>query len=254
MFATAEAAVREIVAASTSLDIVVVDCRHVTEVDAAAGTLLLALFTSLRMAGKRVFLADLRRHKDLARSLEEHLSGSDGPGEFRTLSNLDLALEHAEGRLLAGSTRASAEVALSEHDLLRGLSPGASASVQERLRFQSFRRGEMLVRQGDPAGDIYLITKGEVSVVLELTGGQVKRLSTLTAGMTFGELGAIGGTVRTADVRADTAVECYVLPRAAFEGLAETNPAARLGLLENMLRNVSTLAMTLTREVAALEE
>ena len=69
--------------------------------------------------------------------------------------------------------------------LLRGLSGAASAAVQERLRFVSFRRGEMLVRQGDVSGDIYLLTKGEVSVVLELPGGEAKRLSTLSAGMTL---------------------------------------------------------------------
>jgi glutaminase len=259
LFATAETAVRDILAASSALDVVVVDFRRVSEVDASAAKLLLGLFTRLRDAGKKVLVADLRRHKDLSRALEEGLSasGGAGQGEFRSFANLDLALEHAENRLLrelAGAPSAGGDVPLAEHDFLRGLSPGAAAAVQERLRPQSFRRGEMLVRQGDPAGDIYLITKGEVSVVLELPGGQAKRLSTLSAGMTFGELGAIAGNVRTADVRADTAIECHVLSKAAFEALAETHPAARLGLLENMLRNVSALAMALTLEVAALEE
>jgi glutaminase len=259
MFAAAEATVRDILAASPRLDVVVVDFRRVSHVDPSAARLLLGLCTRLRDAGKVVLLADLRGQKDLSRALDEGMSAgaAAGPGEFRSFANLDLALEHAENRLLrglGGGPSAGDELPLAEHDLLRGLSPGAAAAVQERLRPQRFRRGEMLVRQGDPAGDIYLITKGEVSVVLELPDGQAKRLSTLSAGMTFGELGAIAGTVRTADVRADTATECYVLPKAAFEALAEANPAARLGLVENMLRNVSTLAMALTREVAALEE
>jgi glutaminase len=259
VFVAGEAAVRDILAASPALDVVVVDFRRVSEVDASAAKLLLGLFTRLRDAGKKVFLADLRRLKDLSRTLEEGLGAPEvaGPGEFRSFANLDLALEHTENRLLrvvAGTPSAGDDVALADHDLLRGLSPGAVASVKERLRPQTFRRGEMLVRQGDAAGDIYLITKGEVSVVLELPDGQARRLSTLSAGMTFGELGAIAGTARTADVRADTAIECYVLSKAAFEALAETNPAARLGLIENMLRNVSALAMALTREVAALEE
>ena len=111
----------------------------------------------------------------------------------------------------------------------------------------------MLVRQGDVSGDIFLITKGEVSVVLELDGGQAKRLSTLSAGMTFGELTALTGAARTADVRADTAVECYVLPKAAWDALPEVSATARMGLLENMLRSAAALAMSLTAEVAALE-
>ena len=91
-------------------------------------------------------------------------------------------------------------------------------------------------------------------MVVELPGGQAKRLATLSAGMTFGELAVIGGTTRSADVRADTDIECYVLPRQAWERLAETNAAARLTTLENMLRLVSSMATSLTAEVAALGE
>jgi glutaminase len=185
----------------------------------------------------------------------EALTAAEVPVETRTFRDLDHALEHCEARLLSadGLDPPPVGVPLGEHDLLRGLSGAASAAVQERLRFVSFRRGEMLVRQGDVSGDIYLLTKGEVSVVLELSGGEAKRLSTLSAGMTFGELTAITGGVRTADVRADTAVECYVLTKQAFDALIEINPAARLGLLENMLRSVAALATSLTNEVAALE-
>ncbi len=256
VFAATEAAVRAIVAASERFDVAIVDFRRVDDVDGSSGKLLLALCARLRDAGKQTLLSGIWRHKELERLLIEALVG-EAHTSMRTFLTLDQALEAAEGHLImVRSTTppgAPQEVALAEHDLLRGLSPTAAAAVQARLKFLSFRRGEMLVRQGDTSGDLFLITKGEVSVVLELDGGQAKRLSTLSAGMTFGELTALTGAARTADVRADTAVECYVLPKAAWDSLTEVSATARMGLLENMLRSAAALAMSLTAEVAALE-
>ena len=256
VFAATEPAVRAIVAASERFDVAMVDFRRVDDVDGSSGKLLLALCARLRDAGKQTLLSGIWRHKGLERLLTEGLLG-ETHSNTRTFLTLDQALEAAEGHLIVvrsgGVPGAPQEVALAEHDLLRGLSPTATAAVQARLKFLSFRRGEMLVRQGDVSGDIFLITKGEVSVVLELDGGQAKRLSTLSAGMTFGELTALTGAARTADVRADTAVECYVLPKAAWDALAEVSATARMGLLENMLRSAAALAMSLTAEVAALE-
>jgi glutaminase len=257
VFGAAEAAVREIVRRSEHFDLAIVDFRRVADVASASGKLLLGLAARLIAAGKQLLLSGVWRHKELERLIAAQTEDGEAPAEIRTFPNLDQALEAAETRLISACTAGAAgppqEVPLAEHDLLRGLSPAASAAVQARLKFQSFRRGETLVRQGDASGDLFLITKGEVSVVLELAGGQAKRLSTLSAGMTFGELTALTGVARTADVRADTAVECYVLPKAAWETLADVSASARMGLLENMLRSAAALAMSLTAEVAALE-
>ena len=251
MFAATEVALRTILADSATFELAIVDFGRVSRVDAPSARMLASLLAGLRDRGKRIVLCDLRRHRDLERLLTE---ASVGP---RVTADLDAALELCEKELIAAhgpAAESSVSVPLAEHDLLRGLSPASSAAVQEHLRFQKFRRGDLLVRQGDAAGDIFLLTQGEVSVVLELPGGQGKRLSTLSAGMSFGELGTIGRTTRTADVRADTSVECYVLPREAWEQLAETDPTARFKILENMLEHVSRMATALTAEVAALEE
>ena len=70
--------------------------------------------------------------------------------------------------------------------------------------------------------------------------------------MGFGELGVIDGGVRSADVRADTAVECLLLGQEAFAKLGVEAPGAKIVLLENMLRNSAATVTRLTREVTAL--
>jgi glutaminase len=250
-FAATEVALRKILGGAPGFDLAIVDLRRVTRVDRASTKLLAAMFARLRELGKRVVLADLRRHRELERFLGE---GSVRP---RVAADLDAALELCENDLMAAHQTviaADGAVPLAEHDLLRGLAPAAAVAVEERLQRRTFRRGETIVREGEPAEDVFLLTEGEVSVVIELPGGQIKRLSTLSAGMSFGELAFINATARTADVRADTAVSCYVLPRAAWDALGETTPSARLQMLENMLRKVSGMAAALTVEVAALEE
>jgi CRP-like cAMP-binding protein len=70
--------------------------------------------------------------------------------------------------------------------------------------------------------------------------------------MTFGELTVVDRSPRTADVRADTAVECLVLPAAALDRLGTTHPALKMTILENMLRNVHKVVRRLDRQVTAL--
>jgi glutaminase len=106
---------------------------------------------------------------------------------------------------------------------------------------------------GAPSDRVYFLMSGEVSVVVEMPDGRLRRLSTSTAGMSFGETAMIDGGVRGADVVAETRVECWSLSRAVFEELENSHPALKIGLLRNALRVVSGIAGRLTGEVLALE-
>ncbi|MDH4052844.1 MAG: cyclic nucleotide-binding domain-containing protein, partial [Rubrivivax sp.] len=110
-----------------------------------------------------------------------------------------------------------------------------------------------LVRRGDAADALYFLLQGQVSVVVELPQGGFKRLSTLSAGMGFGEAALVASGTRSADVRADSDVECAVLDIAAFHRLREESPGLMVTLLHNLLRTASETTARLTAEVAALE-
>jgi glutaminase len=256
-FAAAELAARQISAASGDFDRVIVDLRKTLRVDPPSVKLLIGLISGLGAKGKRVALVGLEKNRELARFVSEELAAGRLPAETRTFDDLDRALEQTENDLILARQPAfatSIAVPLAENDLLRGLSAGVLGDVQRHMRHETFRRGDVLVRAGDFAGDIYLLTAGQVSVILELPGGRATRVATVSAGMSFGEIGVIAGTARTADVRADENVECYILPKAAFAELAESNPAARLIMVENLCRQLAATATALTAEVAALTQ
>ena len=231
------------------------DFHGIFRVDPPAAKLVGGLLADLGGRDKQVVLVGLRNNREVERALTAAFATGPGTVEPRVFEDLDRALEEVENDIIR--TRepgfaSSIAVPLDQNDLLRGLSARALADLQPQLRHETYRRGDVIVRAGEPAGDVFMLIAGEVSVMFELKDGRAKRLATISAGMAFGEIGAITGAARTADVRADTAVECYVLPRQAFAALAETSPTVRLIMVENMLRRLAATATSLTAEVAAL--
>ena len=118
----------------------------------------------------------------------------------------------------------------------------------------SFERGDAIIRKGDEADRMFFLAKGQVSVTVDLPTGQLKRLATLSPGMAFGEVALVDAAPRSADVRADGAVECYVLSKKAFDELARHQPVLKMTLLENLLRNVSRMLTRANQEVATLAQ
>src|SRR6185295_19398781 len=139
---------------------------------------------------------------------------------------------------------------LARHALCRGLDDDQLRRLEPLLVRERFAPGQRIVGRGDPADNIYLLARGEVSVTVALAGARPLRLSTLSAGMAFGELAVILGGTRSADVVADGDVECWVLSRDTFVALGTTEPAIKLRLLENLLVNVSQMLMRADDEIA----
>jgi SulP family sulfate permease len=69
--------------------------------------------------------------------------------------------------------------------------------------------GTVLLRQNEPAGDIYVLTEGRLAVETTTPEGTRVRLRTLRPGVVVGEIALYTGAPRTADVVAAT--PCVVL-------------------------------------------
>jgi glutaminase len=249
-FASCEVAMRRIQEESGGCERLILDFRRVFRVDVPATALLSGTLAALAGAGKQILLSGLRHGPATDRAWADLPAGA-----YRACEDLDRALERCENELIAAHRRESAPpgpVAVEDNDLLRGLSPDSITEIKRHLRFESFRPGEPLMREGEAATGIYLLTAGEVSVLVELPGGKSVRLATLSAGMSLGEIGVVTGSGRTADVTADTQVECYLLPKQALDRLSGAHLPARVALLENMVRQLAATAAQLTRQVSAL--
>jgi CRP-like cAMP-binding protein len=99
------------------------------------------------------------------------------------------------------------------------------ASV-ELLRFAP---GQVIARQGDAADSFYLVRIGFVKISENYSGGELV-LAYLSRGDYFGEIGLLGGGVRTARCTALDHVEVVRVPGDDFRQMVERFPNVRRGL------------------------
>ncbi len=98
------------------------------------------------------------------------------------------------------------------------------------LRRETYPPGSVVIRQGDPARDFYIVTGGVVEVLLRQPGGGELVVNRLGRGEYFGEIALLRGGTRRNTVRAgpDEPVEVMALDRETFDRLMrESEPARR---------------------------
>lgn len=255
---TLEPVLRAIVEAEAA--ITVLDFKRVGQADRGATRMLAALASRCAARGQHLVLSRVRRG-DLLDDLGNQLA-PDAIPVVVFQPQLDAALEWCERHLLAdgassqtASRDADADItaSLTNSRLCRGMEPDALALLQAQLLLSHHEPGSLIVQRGEQADALYLLASGEVSVVVDLPGGGIKRLSTLSSGMVFGEAALIAGGLRSAHVRADTSVSCWALSANAFAQLKVNQPALAITLMQNLLTSASDTITRLTAEVAALE-
>jgi glutaminase len=253
-FSTVERIVREIVDRAQTLDFAVLDFKKVAHVDLAATRMLAALVRSCDSQGQHLVFTRVRRGELFAPFDAELDPRAVSAVTFQP--QLDLGIEWCERQLLeryAVKREDAAIGSLAEHRLCAGVSAADIVYLERIVERREFEAGASIVRRGDAADALYFLVRGDVSVTVDLPEGGYKRLSTLSPGMGFGELALIAGGVRSADVRADTLVECRALPAAVFASLEYERPGLMVKLLMNLLRSSTETSGRLTAEVAALE-
>ncbi len=85
-------------------------------------------------------------------------------------------------------------------DLLAGLSPAELEQVAHRFRTRAWPKGHCIVGHRDESRDVYIVLDGKVRVTLFSERGKEISFRDLEAGTSFGEISAIDGQPRSADV------------------------------------------------------
>jgi glutaminase len=246
VFAALESVVRSIVAEQEEIDLAVLDLSEVTEMDAAAARMLIALGAWMEEGGRSLALV-----VPAGGGLRERFP-DDGPELF---GDLDSATEWCEEQLLAahGSPPGTPErIELAEHALTRGLDAGQLQRLAAELETRRFEADERLFAAGEDADTVFLLIAGEVRLELEPAPGEVRRLATLVPGLAFGELALAEVPARPVTARGESAGECLVLSLAAFERLGAADPALQATLLRNFLVAFAETIGRMSREVATL--
>jgi NTE family protein len=126
----------------------------------------------------------------------------------------------------------------------------ALATGAEQL---ALRRGEVLVRQGEPSDALYFVLSGRFTVHRD---GSVEPIAEIAQGQPIGEIGFFAGLPRTATVVALRDSRVLAITRDRFHEIGESSPGLRDTLIVSLARRLSegrpAKHPTLVRTVAVM--
>jgi CRP-like cAMP-binding protein len=133
----------------------------------------------------------------------------------------------------ADATAANAmAMRLGRTPLLAGASPEALRSLAAKSRWRVLAAGEVILDTGDAGQEVFFVVEGAVRVVLRSASGDELILNELTTGDFFGELAAIDGVARSANVTALLRACICRVPGEGFMELVLSTPAIGRRLLQ----------------------
>lgn len=100
---------------------------------------------------------------------------------------------------------------------------------------RSYRRGVILIHQGDPGGSLYLIRRGQIRVFLADRRGREFTLGIYGPGECVGEMSLDGGP-RSASVITLERTECAIVEREVLLDFIRLHPEVALQLMARIIR------------------
>jgi len=231
-FGSIEYLSRRLVQGRPQSQLVVLDFNRVPTITRAAGRLLAASLADLSAVNNTVILCGLRPQSAVDAAMKPLI---EPLSKLRKFPVLDEAIEWAEDQIIyryGGYGRLHDPTTLPEQQLLDGLTTGEIEALEALMTSRTYQAGQRIIGAEEPASSLFFLQSGMVSV--KLANGV--RLATLVAGMVFGEMALLEDR-RSADVWADTVVQCFELPLSAYAGFRENHPAVG----ERIVRNLAVL-------------
>src|SRR3982751_1152305 len=97
------------------------------------------------------------------------------------------------------------------------------APIEARSRWRRFEPDEILVDFDDLSTDVYFLLSGEVRILIRTPSGKEVIFGEMRGGQFFGELAAMDGVKRSANVTALTRGEACIMPATVFRDIVYTN-------------------------------
>jgi SulP family sulfate permease len=224
-----------------SLRFLLIDLHRVTGMDSSA---VMSFRKVAQLAEANGFELVFSGVSDVVRQQLQRGGIVPSDGVVRFEPDLDHGLERCEVGLLQGQGQAPASDGSSD-----GLG-GLPVRLQAYLERQTLPEGTVLIRQGDPPDDLYILESGRLRVEMMTPEGTRMRLSSMSSGVVVGEVALYLGSPRTADVVAEIASVVLRLSRASIERMEVAEPALAAALHRWL---AETLAERLTDEKRAFE-
>jgi putative ABC transport system ATP-binding protein len=108
-------------------------------------------------------------------------------------------------------------------ELLKHLTPTEITHIAEKMQRRRYPKGRVIIRQGDPGEEFFVIASGSVELLRRHETGEYRRLRTLETGDFFGEAALVADMPRNATCIAATDADVYALGKTAFKAALESS-------------------------------
>jgi MFS superfamily sulfate permease-like transporter len=239
-FGNAEDLAREVKDLFSRCDMVTLDMRAITDIDASGANILSTLVQRSRSYGNRLFFCNVPLQQG---AIMRDLFDSADAAEDAIKPDLETTLEWMEDETLRRNLDLrgpAAMLTLEDIDFFQGVPEEELEQLRQVLKFREYKSGEAICREGDPGDRMWLLVKGSVSVRLDVADHRVsRRITSLTRGTIFGEMALIEGAPRSATIVADEDVACYELNDEDFGVLLREKPAIAATIMRNTARELA---------------
>ena len=114
-------------------------------------------------------------------------------------------------------------------------------AFERRCAWKKVEEGQILVDFEDRSSDVYFLASGDVRIQIRTAGGKEVILADMRTGDFFGELAAIDGVARSANVTALTRAEICIVSAAVFREMIAASPILADKLLKLLASRVRDL-------------
>ncbi len=224
---------------------IILDMARVQQVDLTAVRMLQQMSARLRDADGELIFTNVRSGKGLSQKVEKTLRRisphHSGDYPVKTFIDADEAIEYAENKLLellGEKSHHIKHIELKDSNLFHGLAKDSAAIIRQVLQTVTLESGEYLFRSDDTGSELFIVVKGEIDILMPYSEHHYKRLAKFGPGSFFGEISFLKSGARTADAKAVTKTELYVLSQEAFQQLIEQSPETAIKLLMRLGRDL----------------
>jgi sulfate permease, SulP family len=200
-------------------DMILFDLRGISDIDVSGATILTTVVARCLARGKKVFFCNV----------PTTLGSVTFTGRASAvLPDLDTGLERMEEETLRTATEARSRgepIPLDALDLVKDLDLRERNMLTPLLIPRTFACGAVVCTEGEDADRMWIISKGSVSVRLDMGNrNDTRRIASIGPGTTVGEMALLEGGTRSATVVCDDDVASYELSRASFDALLRDHP------------------------------
>jgi SulP family sulfate permease len=247
-FASAERLIERVEPLAGIVDVVILDFRRVTVIDATGALLIESIARRLASKGTKVLLAGVTPQGRHGATLIAHDSFRD-PASRLWFRDADQAVEWAERAILdARGLAEHAAVPLAAFPLLEGLTAAELRRIEHHFVRRVCGDGEVLFQENDPGDRLCLLAQGAVEISIIVPGGARARIVTNAEGSLFGEAALFDGRPRSATAQAVGDTVVYDLSRSALAEIAAKEPGIMIRLMTNLAK-IQSIRMRETNEI-----